>query len=180
MWANREQNSCNLIGWCGRQTWGKKTVLQVMMMWSGNKAILDYKQIKVICYQLELWKQLADISTECSSRHRSKSQTTGAVSQNVGKLFSKLKLVTDDLPLHLCRSQLRSYRKSTHKPNLEEENCVRLEVMDISSVSEDVMIPCVTWWRERWWAPHLLLRGLQLLQVPNHPLKEKNKKTTSP
>ena len=43
---------------------------------------------KVISYQLELGKQLADVLTECSSRHHGK---------NVGKLFSELKLVTDNL-----------------------------------------------------------------------------------
>ena len=43
---------------------------------------------KFICYQLELGKQLADILTECSSRHKGE-MTTRAFSQNVGKLFFK-------------------------------------------------------------------------------------------
>ena len=55
---------------------------------------------KVICHQLELRKQLADVSTECSSRHQCKSEETlmmtGAFSQNISKLFSELKLVTDN------------------------------------------------------------------------------------
>ena len=36
---------------------------------------------------------------------------TGSFSQNVSKLLSELKLVTDNLLLHLCRSQLRSHWK---------------------------------------------------------------------
>ena len=40
--------------------------------------------LKVICYQIEFGKSFADVSTEYSSR-------------NIGKLFSKLKLVTDNL-----------------------------------------------------------------------------------
>ena len=54
-----------------------------------------------ICRHLE-----KNISTECSSRHQDESRplmTIGAFSRNVGKLFSKLKLVTDN---HLCCSQL--------------------------------------------------------------------------
>ena len=39
--------------------------------------------------------------------------TTGAFSQNVGKLFTEIKLVTENLLLHLCRSQLRSHWKTT-------------------------------------------------------------------
>ena len=53
-------------------------------------------------------KKLANISTECSSRHQGESiiavssftfalMTTGAFNWNVGRLFSKLKLVTDNL-----------------------------------------------------------------------------------
>ena len=34
---------------------------------------------------------------------------TEAFNQNVGKLFSELKLVTDNLFFHLCSSQLRSH-----------------------------------------------------------------------
>ena len=44
--------------------------------------------------------------------------TTGAFNRNVGKLFSELKLVTDNLSLYLCSSQLRSHWKwesATHK-----------------------------------------------------------------
>ena len=41
---------------------------------------------KVICYQLELGKEFADVSS-------------GAFSQNVGKLFSELNLVTINLSL---------------------------------------------------------------------------------
>ena len=37
--------------------------------------------------------------------------TTGAFSWNVGKLFSELLLVADNLLLHSCRSQLRSHWK---------------------------------------------------------------------
>jgi len=75
---------------------------------------------EVICHQLELGKKLANVSTECSCRHHGKSERTvtiyshalllrihviGAMvvctfrltfSQNIGKLFSKLKLVTDN------------------------------------------------------------------------------------
>ena len=40
---------------------------------------------------------------------RVKVMTTGAFSRNVGKFFSELKLVTDNLSLHSCRSQLRSH-----------------------------------------------------------------------
>ena len=39
---------------------------------------------------------------------------TGAFSQNVGKLFSELKLVTDNLSLYLCSSQLRSHWKQEY------------------------------------------------------------------
>jgi len=51
-----------------------------------------------LSYQLEL----ANISTECSSRHQGESpddalMTTGAFSRNIGKLFSELKLVTANL-----------------------------------------------------------------------------------
>ena len=53
---------------------------------------------KVICYQLELRKYLVDISTACANFTL---MTIGAFSRNVGKLFSELKLVTDNLPLHL-------------------------------------------------------------------------------
>ena len=53
-------------------------------------------------------KKLANISTECSSCHQGESiipassftlalMTTGAFNWNVGRLFSKLKLVTDNL-----------------------------------------------------------------------------------
>ena len=35
--------------------------------------------------------------------------TTGAFSRNVGKLFSKLKFVTDNFSLYVCSSQLRSH-----------------------------------------------------------------------
>ena len=38
---------------------------------------------------------------------------TGAFSKNVGKLFSELNLVTDNLSLYLCSSQLRSQWKKT-------------------------------------------------------------------
>ena len=41
--------------------------------------------------------------------------TTGAFSQNISKLFFKLKLVTDNLPLRLCRSQLRSHALKAFK-----------------------------------------------------------------
>ena len=43
---------------------------------------------KVICYQLELRKELADISTECFNNFSL--MTTAAFSRNVGKLFSQL------------------------------------------------------------------------------------------
>ena len=39
--------------------------------------------------------------------------TTGAFSRNVGKLFSKLKFVTDNFSLYLCSSQLRSHWRFT-------------------------------------------------------------------
>ena len=45
---------------------------------------------KVIWYQLELGNYLADISTFAL-------MTTGAFSRNVGKIFSELKLVPDNL-----------------------------------------------------------------------------------
>ena len=38
-----------------------------------------------------------------------RAKVTGAFSGNVGKLFSELKLVTDNLSLYLCSSQLRSH-----------------------------------------------------------------------
>ena len=38
----------------------------------GVNYIISYED-KVICYQLELGKQLADILTECSSHHQGKS-----------------------------------------------------------------------------------------------------------
>ena len=55
---------------------------------------------------MSLEKKLADVSTECSSHHQDAFtlMTTGAFSQNLGKLFSKLKLVTDNLSLYLCSS----------------------------------------------------------------------------
>ena len=98
----REQNSCNLIGWCGRQTWGKKTVPQVMRcwkMWSGNKAILEYIQIERIGYLLPTWAlkttcQNFNWMLQSSSEQKSDAR---AVSQNVSQLFSKLKLVTDNI-----------------------------------------------------------------------------------
>ena len=37
------------------------------------------------------------------------------------KLFSNIKLVTDNLPLHLCRSQLRSHWKQTHYVHFLEQ-----------------------------------------------------------
>ena len=40
-----------------------------------------------------------------------KKKQCSAFSRIVGKLFSELKLVTDNLSLHLCRSQLRSHWK---------------------------------------------------------------------
>ena len=43
---------------------------------------------KLICYQLELGKQLADVLTECSSHHQD--------SPNVGELFSQPKLLTNN------------------------------------------------------------------------------------
>ena len=73
-------------------------------------ASAKYIEEKVICYQLELRKQLAGVSTEFSSRHQGTfalaveshqhtftPMTTGAFSRNIGKLLSKLKLVTDNL-----------------------------------------------------------------------------------
>ena len=59
---------------------------------------------EVICYKYELRKQLADVLTECSSRHRE----PGAFSRNVSKLLSDLKLVTDNL--------LPFMQKPTEKP----------------------------------------------------------------
>ena len=56
---------------------------------------------KVNCYQLELGKQLAGVSIECFNRHQGALMTTAAFSQNIGKLLSKLKLVTVNLPLDL-------------------------------------------------------------------------------
>ena len=58
---------------------------------------------KVICYQLGFGKHnFVDISTECSCCHHGKRgftlMTTGAFSRNI-KLFSKLKLVTDNLSI---------------------------------------------------------------------------------
>ena len=43
--------------------------------------------------------------------------TTGAFSQNFSKLFSELKLVTDNLSLHSCRSQLRSHWRYISLPS---------------------------------------------------------------
>ena len=46
-----------------------------------------FKKRERLCYQLELGKEFADVSS-------------GAFSQNVGKLFSELKLVTDNLSIY--------------------------------------------------------------------------------
>ena len=43
--------------------------------------------------------------------------TTGAFSQNVSKLFSKLKLVTDNVPLYLMQDP-------TEKPLKVIDNCI--------------------------------------------------------
>ena len=52
---------------------------------------------------LSLENNLADLSTECSSRHQGALVKTGAFSQNVGKLFSELKFVTEqtEKPLNI-------------------------------------------------------------------------------
>ena len=51
--------------------------------------ILKQLKRKVIYYKLDLGKQIAD---KCSSRHEGE-VTTGALSRNIGKFFSELKLV---------------------------------------------------------------------------------------
>ena len=54
-------------------------------------AACSINEEKAICYQLEL-------PTECSScPSGQKVMMTGAFSRNVGKLFSQLKLITDNL-----------------------------------------------------------------------------------
>ena len=97
--------------------------------------------------------------TECSSRHQVKKceqtftfalMTTGAFSRNVGKLFSELKFVTDNLPLHLCRSQLRSSpsHSMTYSvcPKVEKSAQLEagLETMGSGSFVQSAMFPPVS------------------------------------
>ena len=76
---------------------------------------------KCYLYPLELGKELADISS-------------GAFSQNPDKLFSELKLVTDNLSLYSCSSQLRSHWKIWKDFSTTVEICQWLQNLSTSSL----------------------------------------------
>ena len=59
---------------CQRFNWR----IQRYLSCSGFSVDFCINEEKVICYQLELGKYLADVSTECSSRHQGRSEGGGS------------------------------------------------------------------------------------------------------
>ena len=68
--------------------------------------VIHILERKVICATLSLENNFADVLTECSSWHPL--MTTRDSVETSAKLFSELKLTTDNLSLHLCSSQLEA------------------------------------------------------------------------
>ena len=111
-----EQLPCGEIqpGNMGRSiVWEQFTVTTMHHIWTTNH--FSWLERKAT-YLLPTWAQKItcrrfDWMLESSSGWK---MMTGAFSQNVGKLFSELKLVTDNLFLYWCSSQLRSHWNTFH------------------------------------------------------------------
>ena len=90
-------------------TEGHKKQIVISRPFIGNTQLMKKKGMYLLPINLSLENNLPTFQLNAPVVIRVKVMMTGAFSQNVGKLSSEFKLVTDNFALHLCRSQLRSH-----------------------------------------------------------------------